>query len=266
MVARGTNALASSIVLVCRPRATNAGITDRRGLLTALKAELPSALRALQHGNIAPVDLAQAAIGPGMAVFSRYAKVVEPDGAPMTVRAALGIINTVLADVLSEQEDEFDNDTRWAVTWFEQNGHREAKFGDAEVLSKAKNTGVNALRAAGIITDGAGKVRLKQRAELDASWDPTTDKRLTVWEVTQHLIRTLGEGGEPAAADLVRRVGGVADTARDLAYRLYSICERKKWADEALGYNALVTAWPEITRLAASSPGNEAPQQTQLFS
>jgi putative DNA methylase len=264
-VASGTNALASSIVLVCRPRATAAGITDRRGFLAALQQELPDALRTLQHGNIAPVDLAQASIGPGMAVFSRFGKVVEPDGAQMTVRTALGIINSVLSEVLSEQEDEFDNDTRWAVTWFEQHAHRDGKFGDAEVLSKAKNTGVNALRTAGIIADGAGKVRLKQRAELDASWDPTTDKRLTVWEVTQHLIRTLGEGGEPAAADLVRRVGGLADTARDLAYRLYSICERKKWADEALGYNALVTAWPEITRLAASTQGNEAPQQTQLF-
>jgi len=266
MIASGTNALASSIVLVCRRRSADAGLTDRRGFLAALKVELPEALRTLQHGNIAPVDLAQAAIGPGMAVYSRYAKVVEPAGTPMTVRTALGVINSILAEVLSEQEDEFDNDTRWAVTWFEQNGHREAKFGDAEVLSKAKNTGVNALRAAGIITDGAGKVRLKQRAELDASWDPRTDKRLTVWEVTQHLIRALSEGGEPAAADLVRHVGGLADTARDLAYRLYSICERKKWSEEALGYNALVTAWPEITRLAASAPGLETPQQTQLFS
>jgi putative DNA methylase len=259
------NALASSIVLVCRPRSTNAGITDRRGFLAALRSELPDAVRTLQHGNIAPVDLAQAAIGPGMAVFSRYAKVVEPDGSPMAVRTALGVINTVLADVLTEQEDEFDNDTRWAVIWFEQNRHADGRFGDAEVLSKAKNTGVNALRAAGILVDGAGKVRLKKRDELDDSWDPTSDKRLTVWEVTQHLIRALDEGGEPAAADLVRKVGGLADTARDLAYRLYAVCERKKWAEEALGYNALVTAWPEITRLAASTPGNEGPQQTRLF-
>lgn len=259
----GKNALASSIVLVCRPRASDAGITDRRGFLASLKADLPEALRTLQHGNIAPVDLAQAAIGPGMAVFSRYARVVEPDGSPMTVRAALGIINGVLAEVLSEQEDEFDNDTRWAVTWFEQNGHRDGKFGDAEVLSKAKDTGVNALRAAGILLDGAGKVRLKRRDELDASWDPMTDKRLTVWEVTQHLIRALDEGGEAAAADLVRRVGGLADTARDLAYRLYAICERRKWADEALGYNKLVTSWPEITRLAAST--SDQPRQETLF-
>ncbi len=262
----GTNALASSIVLVCRPRPDDARITDRRGFMGALKAELPEALRALQHGNIAPVDLAQAAIGPGMAIFSRYGKIVEPDGAPMTVRTALGIINSVLNEVLSDQEDEFDADTRWAVTWFEEYGHRDGKFGDAEVLSKAKNTGINALRAAGILVDGAGRVRLKRRDELDASWDPTSDKRLTVWEVCQYLIRSLDEGGESTAAELVRRVGGLADTARDLAYRLYSICERKKWADEALGYNALVSAWPEITRLAASAPGTESPRQTQLFS
>jgi putative DNA methylase len=261
-----TNALASSIVLVCRPRAVDAGMTDRRGFLAALKADLPEALRTLQHGNIAPVDLAQAAIGPGMAVYSRYSKVVEPDGQAMSVRTALGIINTVLGDVLAEQEDEFDADTRWAVTWFEQYRHEPAGYDRATVLARARGVGMNGLEAAGIVISKAGKTRLLPRAELDPAWDPLTDTRITVWEVTQHLIRVLSLDGEAAAADLVRRVGGLADTARDLAYRLYSICERKKWADEALGYNALVMAWPEITRLAASTPGREAPQQTQLFS
>lgn len=264
-VSIGTNALASSIVLVCRPRATDAGITDRRGFLAALKAELPEALRTLQHGNIAPVDLAQAAIGPGMAVFSRYSKVIEPDGRSMSIRIALGIINAVLGEVLAEQEDEFDADTRWAVTWFEQYRHDPAEYDRATVLARARGVGMNGLESAGIVTSRGGKTRLLVRTELDAAWDPRTDKRLTVWEVAQHLIRALDEGGEQGAADLVRKVGGLADTARDLAYRLYAICERKKWAEEALGYNALVTAWPEITRLAASTPANEQPQQTQLF-
>ena len=258
-----SNALASSIVLVCRPRRIDAGITDRRGFLAALKLELPEALRTLQHGNIAPVDLAQAAIGPGMAVFSRYARVVEPDGHAMTVRTALGIINGVLAEVLSEQEDEFDADTRWAVTWFEQYAHRDGRSGEAILLSTAKGTAMNALLRSGIAASVGDRVRLRPREELDANWDPTTDKRLTVWEVTQHLIRAQNQNGESAAADLVRRVGGLADTARDLAYRLYAICERKKWSDEALAYNALVTAWPEITRLAASAPPR--PAQIRMF-
>jgi putative DNA methylase len=199
-----------------------------------------------------------------MAVFSRYSKVIEPDGSAMSVRTALGLINQVLAEVLAEQEDEFDADTRWALTWFEQFGHREAPFGQAEVLTKAKDTAMNALQVAGIVVASAGKVRLKRRDELDADWDPATDRRLTVWEVTQHLIRALDSGGEPAAAALVRRIGGLADTARDLAYRLYAICERRRWAEEALGYNALVTAWPEITRLAASAPAG-GPTQGELF-
>ena len=262
---RDMSALASSIVMVCRARPADALITDRRGFVSALKSELPGALRTLQHGSIAPVDLAQAAIGPGMAVFSRFARVVEPDGLPMTVRTALRIINGVLAEVLSEQEDEFDTDTRWAVTWFEQNGHRDGKFGDAEVLSKAKGTAINGLVRAGIVFSAAGKVRLLRRNELDAAWDPSSDKRLTVWEVTQHLIVAHAEGGEAGAASLARQVGGLADTARDLAYRLYSICERRKWSDESLPYNALVSAWPEITRLAASTPANQPPEQPQLF-
>jgi len=231
-----------------------------------LQVELPDALRALQHGNIAPVDLAQAAIGPGMAVFSRYAKVVEPDGRAMPVRGALGLINQVLAQVLTSQEDEFDPDTRWAITWFEQYGHEMSDYDRATVLARARGVGMNGLEQAGIVSSRGGKTRLLRREELDASWDPTTDTRLTVWEVTQYLIRALESGGEADAANLHRRVGGLAEMARDLAYRLYAICERKKWPDEAIGYNALVTAWPEITRLAASTPGNEAPQQTQLFS
>jgi putative DNA methylase len=246
----GTNALASSVVLICRPRDESAPLTTRREFLKILKGELPDALRKLQRGNIAPVDLAQAAIGPGMAVFSRYAKVVEADGSAMRVRIALGLINQVLDEVLAEQESEYDQATRWAVAWFEQYGTGEGPYGDAETLSKAKDTAVDGLAQAGILEARGGKVRLFRHDELDSDWNPVSAVRLTVWEVTHQLIRALEQGGERRAADLLQKVGSLGEIARDLAYRLYTICERKKWAKDALGYNALVVSWPEITRLA----------------
>jgi len=261
MNSQDANALASSIVLACRPRSETAGITDRRGFLAALHAELPRALRELQQGNIAPVDLAQAAIGPGMAVFSRYAKVVEPTGEPMPVRSALALINQVLDEVLAEQEGEFDGDTRFAIKWFEQYGFEEADYDPAEGLARAMNVSVKGLEDAGILVAKAGRVRLLRRSELAADWDPATDTRLPVWEVTQQLVRALwDEGSEAKAGDLVRRLGGVGEVARDLAYRLYSICERRGWAEDALGFNALVISWPEIARRAASA----APVQQEL--
>lgn len=247
----GSNALASSIILVCRPRALDAAVTTRRDLASALRAELPAALRDLQRGNVAPVDLAQAAIGPGMAIFSRYAKVLEADGSSMSVRTALGLINQALDQILAEQEGDFDPDTRFAVAWFAQRGTTEGQFGEADVLARAKNVSVGGLVDAGLFESHAGRVRLLGRQELRPDWDPATDSRLTVWEVTQHLVKRLEDGGESAAADLLRRVGGLGETARELAYRLYTICERKAWAQEALGYNALVVSWPEIARLAA---------------
>jgi putative DNA methylase len=260
-VAMNTASLASSIVLVCRPRPAEAPIATRRDFIAALKAELPEALRTLQHGSIAPVDLAQAAIGPGMAVFSRYAKVVEADGQPMSVRSALGLINQALDEILAEQEGDFDADTRFAVAWFEQRGVEEGPFGEADVLARAKNTSVEGMERAGILVSRAGKVRLVRRDELDPAWDPATDHRLTVWEVAQHLIRRLDEQGEAGAAELLRRVGGLGEAARELAYRLYAICERKGWAQEALGYNALVASWPEIARAASEA----APAQATLL-
>jgi putative DNA methylase len=263
MVGQGTNALASSIVLVCRPRPADAPVTTRRDFIAALKAELPEALRTLQHGSIAPVDLAQAAIGPGMAVFSRYAKVVEADGQPMSVRSALGLINQALDEILAEQEGDFDPDTRFAVAWFEQRGAQEGPFGEADVLARAKNTSVEGMERAGILVSRAGKVRLVRRDELDPAWDPATDRRLTVWEVAQHLIRRLDEQGEAGAAELLRRVGGLGEAARELAYRLYTTCERKGWAQEAQAYNALVVAWPEIARLAGAS--SAAPVQEAML-
>jgi putative DNA methylase len=260
------NSLASSIVLVCRPRPTDAPLATRKEFITALRQELPDALRNLQRGNIAPVDLAQAAIGPGMAVFTRYAKVMETDGKAMTVRTALGLINLALDEVLAEQEGEFDGDTRWALAWFEQYGTDEGPFGVAETLSKAKNTAVNGLVEAGVITARGGKVRLVPRASQPDGWDPAADGRLTVWEATQHLIRTLEGDGEAAAAALMHRLGGLAETCRDLAYQLYTICERKKWADEALAYNGLVIVWPELTKLAlAERTRPDAPKQSEMF-
>ncbi len=260
------NALASSIVLVCRPRSADAPLATRKQFMSALRNELPEALRNLQHGNVAPVDMAQSAIGPGMAVFTRYSKVIESDGSPMPIRTALGIINQVLDEVLAEQEGDFDADTRWALAWFDQHGMEEGPFGIAETLSKAKNTAVNGLVEAGVVKAKGGKVRLVKREELIEGWDPAADKRLTVWETTQHLIRTLQTRGEGEAATLLNKLGGLGETARELAYRLYSICERKKWADEALAYNSLVIAWPELSKLALSSRNRQPSTQQDLFS
>jgi putative DNA methylase len=248
------NALASSIILVCRQRPDNAVVATRRDFLSALKLELPPALDHLQAGNIAPVDLAQAAIGPGMAVFTRYAKVLDAEGQPLSVRAALALINQTLGEALAEQEGDFDVDTRWALTWFEQTGFAEGDYGVAEQLSKSKNTAVAGLVEAGILVSKAGKVRLLKPAELPANWDPTTDSRLTVWEMVHHLVRVLEVGGEAAAATLVAKLGSHSETARELCYRLYTLCERKKRATEAMAYNGLVQSWPEITRLSRENP------------
>ena len=246
----GSNALASSIVLVCRPRAAAAPTATRREFVTALNAELPAALAHLQRGNVAPVDLAQAAIGPGMAVYTRYAKVLDAEGKPLSVREALALINKTLDEALAEQEGDFDADSRWALAWFEQSGFAEGEFGVADVLARAKVTAVEGLVQAGIVAAGRGKVRLLRPSELSATWDPTTDGRLTAWEVVHQLIRVLEGGGESAAALIVAKLGVRAEIARELAYRLYTLCERKKRASEALAYNGLVQSWPEILRLA----------------
>jgi putative DNA methylase len=200
------------------------------------------------------VDLAQAAIGPGMAVYTRYAKVLDAEGKPLPVRAALALINQTLDEALAEQEGDFDADSRWALTWFDQTGFAEGDYGVAEQLSKSKNTSVGGLDEAGILVSRAGKVRLLKPAELPADWDPLTDKRLTHWEIVHQLIRALEAGGESAAAALVAKLGSKAETARELCYRLYTLCERKKRAVEAMAYNGLVQSWPEITRLAAEKP------------
>jgi putative DNA methylase len=259
-----SNALASSIVLVCRKRIADAPTATRREFVTALKAELPTAVRRLQEGNIAPVDLAQAAIGPGMAIYTRYSKVVDTEGKLVPVREAIALINQVLDEVLAEQEGDFDPDTRFAIAWFEQSGFSEGDFGVADVLARAKVTAVDGLVQAGIVKSGRGKVRLLKPNELPGDWDPATDPRLTVWEMVHHLVRVLEAGGESAAAALFAKLGTEAETARELAYRLYTVCERKKRAAEALSYNGLVQSWPEIARLAGEA-GTSPAAQSSLF-
>jgi len=261
----GTNALSTSILLVCRPQPANAPDATRREFITALKTELPVALANLQRGNIAPVDLAQAAIGPGMAVYTRYAKVLDATGEPLSVRDALALINQTLDEALAEQEGDFDADSRWALTWFEQSGFAEGEYGMAEQLSKSKNTSVAGMVEASILASNRGKVRLLKPSELSAGWDPLTDKRLTHWETVHQLIRVLEASGEGAAAETMAKLGSKAEIARELCYRLYTLCERKKRAVEALSYNGLVQSWPEITRLAREGGIPKAPDTGDMF-
>ncbi len=256
------NALASSIVLVCRRRPADAPRAPRRIFRDALEAELPAALVHLQRANIAPVDLAQAAIGPGMAIFTRYAAVLDPNtGRRITVGEALSFINRALDEILTAQEGSFDTDSRWALAWFDQHGFEAGEYGSAETLATAKNTSVNGMVRAGIIHAQAGRVRLLRPRELPADWDPAADDRLTTWEVVHHMIRALEQLGEVKTAALLRRLGGAAEGARELCYRLYTICERKQRAAEALDYNGLVQAWPELRTLSLS---DELMSQTEM--
>jgi putative DNA methylase len=244
----GANALASSIVLAMRPRPGVAEALTRRGFLATLRHELPEALRHLQEGGIAPVDLAQAAIGPGMAMFSRHARVVEADGTDMTVRTALALINHALAEVLSQQEGDFDPDTRFCVAWFEQHGFEEGSSGAAETLSKAKNTSLAGLERGGVFRARAGKARLLSVDDLAEGYDPARDERVSVWEVVLRMVKALTESGTDEAARLMAAVGQRVDldAAKELAYLLYSICERKGWAQTALLFNGLGTSWNDL--------------------
>ena len=260
IIARNANTLASSIILVCRHRPQDAPTATRREFLTVLRSELPSALRLLQSGNIAPVDLAQAAIGPGMAVYTRYEKVLDADGTSMTVRKALSSINQILDEVLAEQEGDLDADSRWALAWFDQHGFESGNFGSAETLSKAQNTSVEGLVEAGILESKRGAVRLLKPDELSKDWSPENDKRSSVWEVVHHLIFALDTDGEQGASELIQKLGGEVGKVKDLCYRLYTLCERKKRAAEALSYNSLVQSWPEISRLAK----NKKPEDPEL--
>ncbi len=265
ILAMGNNALSTSIVLVCRKRDEHAETISRREFLLALEAELPKPVAVLQKGNVAPVDLQQAAIGPGMAIFSRYEQVIDSGGEPLSVRDALAAINQTLDDILTNQDSDVDSDTRWAIVWFEEFGFAEGPFGRADDIARAKNTSVDGIRQAGIGTHGKGKVRLFKPEELPDDWTPESDSRLTVWDTVHHLIKSL-EQGEEVAGRLLAKLGSNAETARELAYRLYSISERKKRSADALRYNALVQSWPELVRLAQSpSEAKSEPQTTLQF-
>lgn len=254
----GANALASSIVLACRRRPTAAALASRGEFVAALRGELPHAVRLLQTGNIAPVDLAQSTIGPGIAVFSRYARVIEADGSNMPVSDALAIINDVLGEILDGEEAELDADTRFATTWYAQNGYNPGRAGDADGQARAKNTSLAGLQAAGIGEARGGTFRLYERGELNPDWDPVTDSRRTVWEATQHLVAAL-DRSETQAAELLHRMGGYADRARQLAYVLFQKATDKGWAEEAGAYNGLITAWPTLQSIGVGGP--DAQQQ-----
>jgi putative DNA methylase len=268
MIGAGANALASSVVLVCQRRDPSAAILTRNAFRRELRQRLPKAIKELEHANIAPVDVAQAAIGPGMAIFSQAKAVLNPDDSPMSVREALIEINAALDDHLSHDEGSFDADTRFALTFFESHGYSERPYGDAEGLAIARNISVDSVAKAGILRSAAGKVQLYRREQLGNKWDPTSDNRLCVWEATQQLIKRLEADGEGGAAALLLQLknlpghGDLAANCRALAYRLYNHCEKTKQAEEARSYNGLVIAWPELERQAsATSKAAGAPQQ-----
>ena len=254
MIAVGTNALANSVVLVCRKKQASAEIVTRAEFIRALKRELPPAIAELQAANIAPADMPQSAIGPGVGVFSRYKAVLESDDSPMTVKAALQLINRELDEYLGGIQGEFDADTRFAITWFEQNGNVAGEYGVANSIAQARGIAVESVKHAGIVESAAGKVRILKRDELEPDWDPATDTHLTIWECCQYLIHKLENEGEFAAALLLKKIGSEkADAVKDLAYCLYDICSNKrKDAKEATSYNALIAVWTDLTRLAAT--------------
>lgn len=277
----GTNSLASSIILVCRPRPSDSPTTSRREFQRELNRVLPEALDAMTriekseerivksemrsdsslhpspftfHTSIAPVDLSQAIIGPGMAVFSKYSAVLEADGTPMSVRTALQLINRFLA------EDDFDADTQFCLHWFDQYGWQVGPFGEADTLARAKGTSVDGVKQAGVIESGGGKVRLLKWAEYRGDWDPQNDPRIPVWEALHQLILSLRREGETRTGELLALVAGKAESIRQLAYRLYTLCERKNWAEDARAYNELITSWTAVEQAAAN-----APKQRELF-
>ncbi len=266
-----SNALASSIVLSLRPRPVDAPTTDRRGFIAALKRELSSAMRDLQSGGIAPVDLPQAAIGPGMAVFSRYAQVVESDGSPMTVRSALARINEILDEVLGEQEGDFDPTTRFAIAWYRSNGYNTGAFGTADDLARARNTAVATMERHGILTSRAGKVQLYKPADLDEKYDVSSDESTSAWEALHHAIRILESGGVLSAGlflrDASQRTDGAVDLdlVKELAYLLFQLAEKNGWTKDAISFNAIATAWPELTDAARTASGQSYATSTLDF-
>lgn len=254
MRATGANALANSVVLVCRKKNDTAETITRAEFIRALKRELPPAIVELQAANVSPADMPQSAIGPGMGVFSRYKAVLEADDSPMAVKTALQLINSELDEFLNDLHGEFDADTRFAATWFEQHGYEKGEFGSANSIAQARGISVESVKHAGIVDSSAGKVRILKRAELDPDWDPLEDDHLTIWECCQHLIRVLENEGEYSAAVLLKKIGSdKAEMVKDLAYYLYEVCSTKRQdAKEATSYNGLIAVWTELTRQAAT--------------
>lgn len=266
-----SNALASSIVLALRPRPEDAPATDRRGFIHALRNELPEALRELQQGRISPVDLPQAAIGPGMTIFSRYGSVIEGDGSPMRVGAALAHINEVLGEVQAEFEGDFDPITRFAIAWFRQNGYGIGKFGDADSLARARATSVDTIVRTGILSSGKDKVALISPADLPADYDALADQQISVWEVLAHVVRNLEVDGIDAAGRLLAQVEARSDSAieldlvKELAFLLFPVAEDRSWTKEAVSFNAVATAWPDILAAARQrAPAYESAAQTAM--
>ena len=261
-IASGTNALASSIVLVCRKRPEDAPQATRRNLIAALRRELRPALQKLQSSNIAPVDLAQSAIGPGMGVFSRYRRVLEADGSVMTVRSALQVINEEVDLYFNEKVGSLDAASRFCVDLYTQCAYNNIKYGEAEILANAKSTSIPMMAAHGVLYAKAGVVHLMERSELPTAVDSNES---TVWLLTQQLTHAMATGGIEACAKIVWGIfGSGAESAKDLAYRLYTIAERKGWTEEGYAYNALVVAWPDIQSRAAAMKA-DAPEQMTLF-
>jgi putative DNA methylase len=262
-----SNALASSIVLACRPRQEGAGVTDRRGLIAALREEMPGALRKLEQGNIAPVDLRQAAIGPGMAVFSRYTRVNEPGGEPLRVRTALSLINQVLDERLSQLEGDVSADTRWCVEWYKGHGFDSGPFGEAETLSKGTDTGIAVLDRAGVLKARAGKVTLLPVQDIPVDYYPPHDDRVSEWKICLHLAKRLKEEGADATAQLMAAARDMVDLddVKELAYLLYSIAEKKGWAETALLFNALGTSWSDLEDASRKLSGSAQVQEQLRF-
>lgn len=265
----GSNALASSIVLVCKKRDDSFGVTSRRQFQKELREEMPSSLEAMVGGSngvspIAPVDLAQAAIGPGMAIFSKYEAVLNQDGSKMSVHDALILINRAITDYLNPDSGNFDNDTLFCDSWFSQYGWGQGQFGEADTLARAKGTSVDGLRDAGVVESGGGKVRLLKWSEYPTDWDPKGDTRIPVWEACHQMIRVLNQKGEAEAGALLARIPDLGEQVRQLAYHLYTLCERKKWAEEARAYNELIGSWHAIVT-ASNEVGHRGEQHDLDF-
>ncbi|WP_226632676.1 DUF1156 domain-containing protein [Novosphingobium profundi] len=265
-IATGTNALANSVVLVCRKKDASAETITRAEFIRALKRELPPGITELQAANVSPADMPQSAIGPGMGVFSRYAAVLEADDSPMTVKTALQLINAQLDEFLNDLHGEFDAETRFTATWFQQHGFDKGEYGTANSIATARGISVESVKHAGIVESSAGSVRIFKRDEIDPEWDPETDDHFTIWEACQHLIRTLENDGEYAAAELLKKIGSErAETVKDLAYYLYDVCGNKRQdAKEATSYNGLIAVWTDLTRLAATIHVSDKNRQTRM--